>query len=58
MVVGFYRTLFDKSDFKFQKSLRGAKQSNFKAQYLDCALALADIYENVVFAEAKSDDSF
>ena len=26
--------------------------------HLDCALSLADIYENVVFAEAKSDDAF
>ena len=26
--------------------------------HLDCALSLVDIYENVVFAEAKSDDSF
>ena len=25
--------------------------------HLDCALSLADIYENVVFAEAKSDDA-
>ncbi len=26
--------------------------------HLECALSVADIYENVVFAEAKSDDSF
>ena len=51
MEVGFCRTLFGKSYFKFQIS-------NFKAQYLDCALSLGDIYENVIFAEAKSDDSF
>lgn len=30
--------------------------ANIPLPHLDCALALADIYENVVFAEAKSDD--
>lgn len=30
--------------------------ANIPLPHLDCVLSLADIYENVVFAEAKSDD--